>query len=78
MQFVFWPGLQVSFLLLLSQTVIKALFTKWRVGKICFHLAEILHQDGGCVSGAITDAQNLLTYVRQKRGQGRICGRKAH
>lgn len=49
-----------------------------RAGGVCFQLAEILHQDGGCVSGTITDAQNLLTYMKQRGGKGLIHGRKAH
>lgn len=39
----------------------------WRAGGVCFQLAEILHQDGGCVSGTRTDAQNLLTYKTERR-----------
>lgn len=63
MQSVFWSCLQISFLLLLSQIVIKALLMSWRAGRICFHLAEI-HQDGGCASGTIIEAQDFLTHVR--------------
>lgn len=39
--------------------------------------ACILHQEGGCVNGTITDAQNLLTYIRWRGGKGLIHGRKA-
>lgn len=66
----FWPCLQISFLLLLRQIVIKALFMRWKAGKICVHLAEILCQNGGCVSGTIIEAQNLLTYIRQEAKDG--------
>lgn len=78
MKSVFSPSLQVSLFLLLAQVVTKALFMSWRAGGVCFQLAEILHQHGGCVSATITDAQNLLTYMKQRGGKGLIRGRKAH
>jgi len=60
----FRSSFQVSLFLLLAQAVIKALFLNWGAGGVCFQLAEILHEDGGCVSGTSTDAQNLLTDIK--------------
>lgn len=57
----------MSLFLLLAQGVIKALIMNWRAGGVCFQIAGILCQDGGCVSGTITDTQNLETYVGQRR-----------
>lgn len=58
----------MSLFLLSAQVVIKALFLNWRAGGVRFQLAEILHQDGGCVSGTIADAQNLLTDREEAKG----------
>lgn len=47
----------------------------WRAEGVCFQFAEILRQDGGCVSGTTTCTK--MTYIRQKGGirliHGSIC-----
>lgn len=49
----------------------------WRAGGVCFQLAEVLHQDGGCMRGTVTDARNLLFYMRWREGKGLIHGKIA-